>query len=110
MRGTDSLVRAVEAAAAATFDQLCRAATSTVEYLHWAGAFGHWTVTGVPRLSTVDPEAQQRFINLIDVLVDADVRVDVFAAVDLDTFLADASPRPDAFRMASRLRLLRTGA
>jgi len=29
---------------------------------------------------------KQRFINLIDVLVDADVPVDFFAAVDLDDF------------------------
>lgn len=92
----------------ATFDQLCRTPTSTVEYLHWARDFTRWTVTDIPRFSSADPEAQQRFINLVDVLVDANVRVDFFAAVDLDDFLEDASQRPDAFRMASRLRLLQT--
>ena len=55
-----------------------------------------------------DPEAQQRFINLVDVLVDKDVPVRFSAQVDLDDFLADASQRPDAFRMASRLRLLQS--
>ena len=59
-------------------------------------------------LNAADPEAQQRFINLIDVLVDANAPVDFFATVDLDDFLEDASQRPDAFRMASRLRLLQT--
>ena len=92
----------------ATFDQLCRAPTSTVEYLQWARDFARWTVTDIPRFNAADPEAQQRFINLIDVLVDANAPVDFFATVDLDDFLEDASQRPDAFRMASRLRLLQT--
>ncbi|MCR2783910.1 MULTISPECIES: cell division protein ZapE [unclassified Microbacterium] len=91
----------------ATFDQLCRTPTSTVEYLQWAREFSRWSITEVPAFSAADPEAQQRFINLVDVLVDADVPVGFSAAVYLDDFLADASRRPDAFRMASRLRLLR---
>lgn len=90
----------------ATFDQLCSAAMSTVEYLHWARAFSRWAVTEIPPFSAVEAEAQQRFINLIDVLVDADVPVRFSSSVDLSGFLADASQRPDAFRMASRLRLL----
>jgi cell division protein ZapE len=93
-----------------TFDQLCCSPTSTVEYLRWASEFAHWSITDIPRLGAADPEAQQRFINLVDVLVDRDVPVTFSAAVDLDDFLADASPRPDAFRMASRLKLLKTDA
>ncbi|MFT4230876.1 MAG: hypothetical protein QM602_11350, partial [Microbacterium sp.] len=54
----------------------------------------------------VDPEAQQRFINLIDVLVDEDVTTSFTSRVGVTEFLAAASSRPDAFRMASRLRLL----
>lgn len=92
----------------ATFDQLCRKPTSTVEYLQWARDFTRWTVIGIPRFNSTDAEAQQRFINLVDVLVDANMPVDFFAAVDLNDFLEDASQRPDAFRMASRLRLLQT--
>jgi cell division protein ZapE len=42
------------------------------------------------------------------VLADADVPVRFSAHVDIDDFLANASPRPDAFRMASRLRLLQS--
>lgn len=91
----------------ATFDQLCRTPTSTVEYLQWTRDFTRWSISDVPPFSAVDPDAQQRFINLVDVLVDANVPVSFSAAVDLDEFLAGAAERPDSFRMASRLRLLR---
>jgi cell division protein ZapE len=91
---------------AATFDQMCAAARSTVEYLHWARTFSRWTITDIPPLEAVDPEAQQRFINLVDVLVDADVQTHFRSTVDLAGFIASSSNRPDAFRMTSRLRLL----
>ncbi|CAL4861127.1 cell division protein ZapE [Microbacterium sp. MM2322] len=91
-----------------TFDQLCRTPTSTMEYLRWARDFTRWTVTGVPHFDDAGYAAQQRFINLIDVLVAENVPVDFFADVDIDDFLDAASQRPDAFRMASRLRLLET--
>lgn len=94
----------------ATFDQLCRAATSTIEYLAWAHEFRQWLITEVPPFGDVDREAQQRFINLVDVLVDADVTASFTSRVNLPGFLASASTRPDAFRMASRLHLLRTEA
>ncbi|KAA9134928.1 cell division protein ZapE [Microbacterium caowuchunii] len=92
----------------ATFDQLCRTPTSTVEYLQWSRDFARWSITDIPPFSAADPEAQQRFINLVDVLVDSDVPVRFSASVGLDDFLADASQRPDAFRMASRLQLLQS--
>lgn len=92
----------------ATFDHLCAAATSTVEYLHWARIFSRWAITDIPRFGAADAEAQQRFINLIDVLVDADVEAHFSSALDLPGFLADVSERPDAFRMASRLQLIET--
>jgi len=91
----------------ATFAQLCEAATATVEFLRWAHEFPRWTITGIPPFDAVDLQAQQRFLNLIDVLVDADVRVDFASTVDLEGFLAVASGRPEAIRMVSRLRLLR---
>lgn len=93
-----------------TFDQLCAAATSTVEYLHWSRTFPRWTITDIPAFGNAGTDAQQRFINLIDVLVDADVPVIFSSTVDLPGFLADASLRPDAFRMASRLQLLETAS
>ncbi|HEY6800737.1 MAG TPA: AFG1/ZapE family ATPase, partial [Agromyces sp.] len=92
----------------ATFDQLCVAPTSTIEFLEWSRRYRRWTITGIPAFSDADPEAQQRFINLVDVLVDSDVSVVFSSHVGLRRFLTDASQRPDAFRMSSRLQLLRT--
>ncbi|WP_261163912.1 cell division protein ZapE [Microbacterium sp. Marseille-Q6965] len=109
VRGRAFLVTSAEGGElTATFDQLCRTPTSTAEYLEWSRQYTRWAITGIPAFGAADPQAQQRFINLVDVLVDADVPVRFFAAVDLDRFLADASQRPDAFRMASRLQLVRT--
>ncbi len=93
----------------ATFAQLCDAPVAAVEYRHWSHTYAHWTITGVPPWDEVGPAAQQGFVNLIDVLADADVHLDVHASVDLDVFLERAVGRPDAFRMASRLRVLRRG-
>jgi cell division protein ZapE len=92
----------------ATFDQLCRAATSSVEYLLWARMFRQWVITDVPSLATTDADTQQRFITLVDVLSDADVTAHFSSTLDLPDFLAEASERPDAFRMTSRLQLLTT--
>lgn len=62
----------------------------------------------MPRLDHVDPEAQQRFINLIDVLVDSDIPVAFRSEHTLDAFLDGVSARPDAFRTTSRMHLIRT--
>jgi cell division protein ZapE len=89
-----------------SFAQLCEIPTSTIEYLEWARTFARWVITDVPAFADADPQAQQRLINVIDVLVDADIPTTFVSAVDLDTFLAGTTKRPDAFRMASRLQLL----
>ncbi|MGJ0118520.1 cell division protein ZapE [Williamsia sp. MIQD14] len=92
-----------------TFDHVCDAPLSTVEYIEWSALYGDWTVTGVPMFGAIDREAQQRFINLVDVLADRDVCVTFCSAHALDDFLTSAvASRPDAFRMISRMRLLRT--
>ena len=93
----------------ATFAQLCDSPLAPAEYRHWSHAYPHWTITDVPPLDEVGPAAQQRFVNLIDILVDADVHLDVHSSIDLEVFLERAAGRLDAFRMASRLRLLRRG-
>lgn len=90
----------------ATFAQLCESPLAASEYRSWAAAFAQWTITDVPPFDEVGPAGQQRFVTLIDVLVDADVHLDVHSAVELEEFLARSAGRPDAFRMASRLRLL----
>ncbi|MDQ1130630.1 cell division protein ZapE [Microbacterium sp. SORGH_AS_0888] len=93
----------------ASFAQLCEAPLSAIEYLAWARRYPQWIVTDVPRLAGVLPAAQQRFITLVDVLCDADVTLTLVSEHDRDAVIADAedSARPDAFRLASRLRLLR---
>ncbi len=90
-----------------SFAQLCEIPTSTIEYLEWARSFARWVITDVPAFADADAQAQQRFINVVDVLVDADVPTTFVSPLDLDAFLAGTSERPDAFRMASRLQLLR---
>ncbi|WP_435737840.1 cell division protein ZapE [Cellulosimicrobium sp. PMB13] len=89
-----------------TFEDLATRATSTLEYLDWAARFPRWVVTGVPLLTEVDREAQQRFVAVVDVLCDADVELVVTSPHDRATFLAARTDRPDAFRTASRLQLL----
>ena len=64
-------------------------------------------ITGIPALANAGAEAQQRLINAVDVLVDADVQTTFASHLDLDAFLAGTTERPDAFRLASRLHLLR---
>lgn len=91
-----------------TFDQLCAAHTSSVEYLRWAQQFDHWVLVDVPSFDSADPEAQQRLINVIDVLCDADVRTTITSHLSKDDFHTTTRSRPDAFRMMSRLQLLQT--
>ncbi|MFE6236012.1 cell division protein ZapE [Cellulosimicrobium sp. NPDC057862] len=89
-----------------TFDDLAGRPTSTLEYLDWAARFRRWVVADVPLLTDVDREAQQRFIAVVDVLVDADVELVVTSHHARDAFRTTMPDRPDAFRTASRLQLL----
>ncbi|WP_415297599.1 cell division protein ZapE [Cellulosimicrobium sp. SJTW-1] len=89
-----------------TFDDLAGRPTSTLEYLDWSVRFRRWVVTDVPLLTAIDREAQQRFIAVVDVLVDADVELVVTSPHALGTFRTALPDRPDAFRTASRLQLL----
>lgn len=90
----------------ATFAELCEAPLSTIEYLAWAERFGRWTITEVPAAEVIDVQALQRFANLVDVLVEADVRLTVLSAQALPDFVSAAAALPDAARMRSRLSLL----
>jgi len=94
----------------ASFSQLCEAPTSRAEYLDWARRFGRWFITDVPDFAQVGREAQQRFISVLDILCDADLPVFLFSALEREAFCASAGTRPDAFRMVSRLQLLREPA
>lgn len=90
-----------------TFDQLCAGPTSTIEYLDWARQFDHWVVLDVPSFADADAQAQQRLINAVDVLCDADVRTTVASPLTIDEFRLSGDDRPDAFRLMSRMQLLR---
>lgn len=90
-----------------SFDQLCVVPTSTIEYLDWARRFRRWIVTDVPSFEQVGREAQQRFITVIDILTDADTTLWVTSPLTAGQFREHAEQRPDAYRMVSRLRLLR---
>lgn len=89
-----------------TFDQLCGSPTSTIEYLKWSREFDSWVVLDLPSFADTDAQAQQRLINAVDVLCDADVRTTITSPLSLDEFRLTVEMRPDAFRMVSRLQLL----
>ncbi|MBD5788394.1 cell division protein ZapE [Cellulosimicrobium terreum] len=88
------------------FDDLAARPTSTLEYLDWAARFRRWVVTDVPLLTTVDREAQQRFVAVVDVLCDAGTELVVTSPHARDAFRSAVPDRPDAFRAMSRLALL----
>ena len=58
-----------------TFTQLCQAATAVMDYLTLCESYAVWLLDEVPPLATVGPAAQQRFINVIDVLYEKQIRL-----------------------------------
>ncbi|OLS62881.1 cell division protein ZapE [Pseudomonas putida] len=54
------------------FAAICEQATAVIDYLELIQRFEHWTIEGLPDLEDCTIAAQQRFINLIDVLYDRD--------------------------------------
>jgi cell division protein ZapE len=88
------------------FGDLCEKPTSTQDYLVLADDFDDWVIVGVPRLETRDREAQQRFANVVDVLVDKDVRLTLVSDHPLGDIIG-GHPL-DLARTASRLELINT--
>jgi len=89
-----------------TFDQLCTAATSAVEYLDWAERFGRWVVLGVPDVSELPEAPRQRFATAVDILVDRDVETVFVSDLTRESFAVSAAATRDAERLISRLALL----
>uniref|UniRef100_UPI0031CEC044 cell division protein ZapE n=1 Tax=Saccharothrix mutabilis TaxID=33921 RepID=UPI0031CEC044 len=85
------------------FADLCERPTSTRDYLVLAERYRTWVLDRVPPLATRDREARQRFANVVDVLVDRDVRLVLVGEADL---LAGDAQALDRARTASRLALL----
>ena len=88
------------------FHQLCDSLTSTVDYLALAERFPRWVLSGLPVLHFRDRESCQRFANVIDVLVDRDLRLVLTAEAPLRDVLRSGTLPIDVDRMISRLSLL----
>jgi len=54
------------------FTDLCDQPTAVMDYLELSRRFDHWIIDELPNLADCSIAAQQRFINLIDVLYDQD--------------------------------------
>ncbi|MHC8344957.1 cell division protein ZapE [Pseudomonas sp. RT6P73] len=55
-----------------TFGDLCEHPTAVMDYLELCRRFDYWIIDELPSLAECSMAAQQRFINLIDVLYDQD--------------------------------------
>jgi cell division protein ZapE len=88
------------------FGDLCGKPTSTQDYLVLAESYDDWVITAVPRLPACDREAQQRFANVVDVLVDRDARLTLVSDHPLHEIIGGDSL--DLARTASRLELINT--
>lgn len=88
------------------FAALCDAPTAAADYLKLAERFDHWVIVGLDVPDGVDPLA--RWVTVLDVAHDADVRIDVWASCERDD-LASALTRalPDAGRAVSRMNAWR---
>ena len=91
------------------FAELCEGPTAPIDYAVLAERFPSWELTGIPDAAEMRPSAAKRFANVIDVLVDRDVRLVARAATPRSA-LARAPELPSgSARMLSRLALLRAG-
>ncbi len=84
------------------FAELCDAPTSAVDYLWLAERYDCWTICGVYVPDRADVLA--RWASVLDVLHDADTRVEVWASCDRAAFSnALGGALPDAARTISRM-------
>lgn len=88
------------------FADLLEARTTTRDILDLADRFESWVITGVPPLSGFSRAARQRWVSLIDVLVDRDRALTVCASVSREALVDIDDPPADLFRAQSRLALL----
>ncbi|WP_280366369.1 cell division protein ZapE [Nocardia wallacei] len=93
----------------ADFAELCGAPLSASDFLELTTRYHHWTLCGVPELRTVPTDHVTRFVNLVDILYDADFPLTVHAAAALPDLTRDVPHVPDLARIASRLSELPVG-
>ncbi|MFZ3283653.1 cell division protein ZapE [Pseudomonas sp.] len=71
-----------------SFDDLCEQPTAVMDYLELCRRFDHWIIDDLPLLAECSIAAQQRFINLIDVLYDQDKHLTLLGRLPLHESLA----------------------
>lgn len=87
-----------------SFDELCREAKGTPDFIALTKHFHTIILEGVPRLTDADKNSTLRFVHLIDVLYDNKVRLVLSAEKSLLELLDPASSLTSQFeRTASRL-------
>ncbi|CAM3691017.1 Cell division protein ZapE [Pseudomonas reidholzensis] len=84
-----------------SFDDLCEQATAVVDYLELVGRYDRWIIEGLDDLAERSLAAQQRFVNLVDVLYDQDRELVVIGRQALEVSLGGAIA--DLMRSRSRL-------
>ena len=84
-----------------TFADLCEEPTAVMDYLELCRRFDHWIIDDLPELAECSIAAQQRFINLIDVLYDQDKHLSLLGTLPLGESLAGNAI--DLARTRSRL-------
>jgi len=84
-----------------TFDDLCERPTAVIDYLELANRYDRWIIEGLDDLAECSLAAQQRFVNLVDVLYDQDKAVTVIGRRALAHSLGGAIA--DLMRTRSRL-------
>lgn len=92
------------------FTELCERPVGAGDIAELVGRFRRWTIVDVPPLSSCSPEGAQRFVNFVDVLCDADVRLDITSPVAPDELVRPVAGGravpPDSARLRSRLSFL----
>ena len=83
------------------FNDLCEQPTAVMDYLELCRRFDHWVIDDLPLLDECSIAAQQRFINLIDVLYDQDKHLTLLGRLPLRESLAGHAI--DLARTRSRL-------
>ena len=66
-----------------TFSDLCEQPSAVMDYLELCRRFDQWIIDDLPELGTCSIAAQQRFINLIDVLYDQDKHLTLLGRLPL---------------------------
>lgn len=89
-----------------TFQHLCEAESATIDYLALVEHYDRWILDDMPQLSKASAAAQQRFLNLIDVLYDRRCTLFIISARTFDQAM-DSCEVADLARTRSRISQLR---